>query len=111
MWITIASAALFFLIVGGLILAAVVTIGSSSSGVAINDWDETVVKKGGKDRILMLDVDGMIMSGIAGTALGPAGTSSDEISIKLDQAMRDKSLKGIVVRVNSPGGDVVASDE
>lgn len=109
-WITVICGFLFVLLVGGLVVAAVM-IGSSPSGVTVNDWDETIVKKAGKDRILMLNVDGMIMPGIAGTALGPAGTSSDEIRVKLDQAMRDKSLKGIVVRVNSPGGDVVASDE
>lgn len=110
-WITVACGFLFVLLVGGVIVGAVM-IGASSSGMAANnDWEETIVKKGGSDRILMLNVDGMIMSGMEGAALGPVGTSSDEIREKLNQAMQDDSLRGIVVRVNSPGGDVVASDE
>lgn len=109
-WITVASAFLFLVLVGVLIFA-VMNVGSSSGSSALNAWEEYIVKEGGKDRILLLNVNGMIMPGVAGTALGPAGTSSDEIRAKLDQAMKDKTLKGIVVHVNSPGGDVVASDE
>ncbi len=109
-WLTVASAVVLVLLIGGAIVA-VMNVSSTSGGGVATRWEEHVVKEGGTDRILLLNVDGMIMSSITGTTLGAAGTSSDEMRAKLDQAMKDKTLKGIVVHVNSPGGDVVASDE
>lgn len=110
-WITIVSGFLFLLLVGGLIVAFVSAVGEAGGSGVILDWDEEIVKEGGHDRILLLHVDGVIMPGIDGTAFGSGGTSSDEMQAQLDQAMEDDTLKGIIVRVNSPGGDVVASDE
>lgn len=110
-WITVACGVLFIALVGGMILMVANLSSSGAGGTASYDWQANVVRKGGKDRILQLNVNGVIMSGVTGGALGPAATSSDEIRNKLDQAMRDDTVKGIVVRVDSPGGDVVASDE
>lgn len=110
-WITVVSGFLFLLLVGGLIIAFVSAVEEAGGSGVMRDWDEEIVKEGGHDRILLLHVDGVIMPGIADTAFGAAGTSSDEMLAQLDQAMEDDTLKGIIVRVNSPGGDVVASDE
>ncbi len=52
---------------------------------------------------------------VEGTIAEQAGFSSSFSSksfIKqLDQAQKDPDVKAVVIRVNSPGGEVVASDE
>ena len=44
---------------------------------------------------------------------GPGGEEGmvEEIKDQLDQAVDDKRVKAIILRINSPGGEVVASDE
>jgi len=53
---------------------------------------------------------------LAGVIGGADGMTSDEgivatVKNQLDQAVEDKRVKAIVLRINSPGGEVVASDE
>ena len=40
-----------------------------------------------------------------------SGIASDDLSAAIDQATRDKNIKAIVLRVDSPGGSVTASDQ
>ena len=40
-----------------------------------------------------------------------AGIASDDLSAAIAQAARDKNIKAIVLRVDSPGGSVTASDQ
>jgi protease-4 len=64
-----------------------------------------------QERIVRIDVDGIISSG--GLAEGLFGESQpmvDNIKQALDQAVKDKRVKAIVISVNSPGGEVTASD-
>jgi len=59
-----------------------------------------------KNKIAVINVEGAIMTGEA--TYGVAG--SDTIVDNIQSATQDKSVKALVLRVNSPGGDVWASE-
>jgi protease-4 len=64
------------------------------------------------DRIAVLVGEGEIVGGEADNALGGQGVISSGAFAKIVQQVRnDRSIKGVILRVNSPGGDAVASDE
>lgn len=67
---------------------------------------------GGKDRVALLRIEGVITSGeAAGSFFGATGAHSDSIISALREAIEDDSIKALVVRVNSPGGSAAASEE
>ena len=59
-----------------------------------------------KNKIAVINIEGAIMTGEA--AFGVAG--SDTIVENIQSATINKSVKALVLRVNSPGGDVWASE-
>ncbi len=72
---------------------------------------EKVVSGAGRDKILLLDVSGMIMETPPRRLLCIPGTGLPAlIKEELDKAAKDKHIKAIVVRLNTPGGTVSASD-
>ena len=67
---------------------------------------EDEVKNTSKNKIAVINVEGTIMTGEV--TYGVAG--SDTIVDNIQSATQDKSVKALVLRVNSPGGDVWASE-
>ena len=63
-------------------------------------------------RIAHIDLEGVIASADAADLLfGSSGESMvDRIKEELEDALADESVKAIVLRINSPGGEVTASD-
>jgi protease IV len=60
------------------------------------------------NKILVINVTGIIM----GESLGGGSASlPDMIQAQLKRAARDKEVKAVVLKVDSPGGEVLASDE
>ncbi len=74
--------------------------------------EERVISGRGKAKILMIDVTGVIGSEPREGALGLSRQESTlaRIQAELDQADEDEQIKAVVLRVNSPGGTVTASD-
>lgn len=66
--------------------------------------------EGAKDKIVRIDLEGVIASGAAGGVLAEVGMNVESVKRALEQAVADKNVKGIVLMVNSPGGEVTASD-
>ena len=60
------------------------------------------------DKIVEIDLNGVI--GFDGDDSGNGAGMVADIKNQLDQAVADKHVKAIVLRVNSPGGEVTASD-
>ena len=62
------------------------------------------------DKIVILDVDGLLVNkqkrGLVRSGENPVSLFIE----KLDKAARDESVKAVVLRINSPGGTVAASD-
>jgi protease-4 len=63
--------------------------------------------------IALVEAAGEIRDGTAkNSLLNPAsGIASDDLSMAIAQAARDKNIKAIILRVDSPGGSVTASDQ
>lgn len=65
---------------------------------------------GVRDKILLLDISGTIGSN-AGTLLGGGdGCTPDYVKAALNKAEKDRAIRGVVLRIDSPGGTVSASD-
>jgi protease-4 len=71
--------------------------------------DEAVLEDNdARSKIAIVEVNGIITS----TALDQEGTSMvDIIKAQLDRAQNDAQVKAVILKVDSPGGEVLASDE
>ncbi|MGV0038425.1 signal peptide peptidase SppA [Mycobacterium colombiense] len=66
-----------------------------------------------KPKVAVVNIDGTIVDGRGGPQFLPFGSStvgSDTIAPALREAAADESVSAIVLRVNSPGGSVTASE-
>ncbi len=62
-----------------------------------------------RKRVALVDVDGFIASSAPGF-LARSVTTVADVRERLDRAARDGRVRAVVLRVNSPGGEVSASD-
>jgi len=73
---------------------------------------ETTVSGTGKDKILIIDISGIISEeekrGFANLSGEPNMVA--RVKEELKTASRDKHMKAVILRINSPGGTVTASD-
>lgn len=97
--------------------AAVLGMGVDSAAIGYVEpkkrFNESLLVSGAKDtkeKIVRIDLEGIIASGPAGDIFSDGGMNVEAIQRALEQAVEDKSVKAIVLRVNSPGGEVTASD-
>lgn len=63
--------------------------------------DEVLYGTNAKQRILVLNVDGVIAN----------DDSNDYLAEKLDEVLDDDTIKGVILHINSPGGSVYASEK
>jgi protease-4 len=75
---------------------------------------ETVITKADsclcRDKIALIDVSGLIMNARTSSWLSSGDNPVSTFREKLDEARHDKRVKAVVLRINSPGGGVTASD-
>jgi len=84
--------------------------GLASTGVSQNQQHISGPTSG--PAVAVIDIDGEIVSGSSGTiGLGSSYAVSGDIIPLVQQAASDSEVKAILLRVDSPGGSVVASDE
>ena len=111
-WIALAAAAVLLLVSS---LFTTITqdfavdefVGMDEPGVA-----EEVVEPGtDPGKIAVIHIDGVMQDTGEDDLLGTVGYNHQEILNQLDQAAQDGEVEGVVLRVNSPGGGVVESDE
>jgi len=85
-----------------------------SVGEEVQPFTEQVIGGEGSDKILLLDISGFISSSNEGSSF--FGTKKkpgllSQVREQLDRARSDRAVKGLLLRINSPGGGVTASDE
>ena len=61
---------------------------------------------GGKENVAVLFADGEIVDGFSYSEV-----AADRFVAEIDKIRKDKTVKSVVLRVNSPGGSVVASEK
>jgi protease IV len=71
---------------------------------------EVLIQRGGRavtDKVVLITMRGLISSSIPGSV---SDSMVDDMRIALEQARDDDRVKAIVVEIDSPGGEVTASD-
>jgi protease-4 len=78
----------------------------------VQPLEEQAIAGQGKDKIVLIDITGIITSEESGSVLGVKKEPGMIALVReqLDKARLDKNVKAVVVRINSPGGGVTASD-
>jgi len=72
---------------------------------------EKVISGYGRDKVLLVDISGVIMETRHRSLLGlGAVTTPGYVKEVLDKAAKDKRIKALVLKINSPGGTVSAAD-
>lgn len=98
--------ALVALVIVGFFIAVVASIESGSVGTKSAEVRSTLIQSGGADCIAHIDLEGVISA--SGSRAGESMV--DDFSNLIEAAVEDESVKAIVIRINSPGGEVTASD-
>lgn len=91
-----------------LVSLALIAVILASAAVILNGFG---IKEnlGNSQKVAVIYVQGTMLSGSVPAGLGYA--TSEEISANIRSALADKSIKAIVLRVNSPGGSPAAAQE
>ena len=98
------------------LLIALVCAGCTCFSIPLVDrarsLDETVVAGKGKDKIVLIDISGVLSSkekkGLL--ALQQEASIVARVREELQKAAQDKRVKGLILRINTPGGTVTSSD-
>jgi protease IV len=102
-WVALAAAAVLFL---GMVYA-VARFGGAGTVGGPGPYEEVLLQGEGLDKIAVIDVEGQIVENGDPTTQAVA----QELVAQLRQAGEDPFVRAVILRVNSPGGSVVASDE
>src|SRR5438034_8530880 len=96
------------------VFLAIAVLGRVGTGVVreepLTKFREIVVQRGGRgvsDRIAVIVMRGLISSSVPGAA---SDNMVDDLRTALQQARDDDRVKGVVLEVDSPGGEVTAAD-
>ncbi len=109
---------IIIVMIGVVMVGAVATVKSTITeiGGEVNmnssKYQETFVSgsSSSNNKIALVEVKGII-TGQASGGFNSAGAVSSVINRKLRHILKDKSYKAVIVRIDSPGGEVTASDE
>ncbi len=108
--------ALSFLVIFGLAAGGLAGVETEAGFIRpktkFSETMESKGKAGNDQRIVRIDLEGIITSSPMGGGFMSSGLGVDVDSTKaaLEQAVKDERVKAIVLYINSPGGEVTASD-
>lgn len=103
------------------LLVALALVGCSAPGgilltpvPADKRLEETVLRSDSgwnvRDKIVIVDAEGLLANAETGAMFGAKENPVSLFAEKLDKARRDRDVRALIVRINSPGGTVSASD-
>lgn len=69
-----------------------------------------LVKSLEKEKILLLDISGMIGTSLKTGVFDREGDMMSQVYLRLKRASDDPKVKGVILRLDTPGGEVTASD-
>jgi len=98
------------LAVGAVILVPVIACGAFGFALALGTTQQGTGSVALGPSVGLIRVEGPITSSGSSGSFGALATS-DSVIDQLHQAAQDPNIMAIVLRINSPGGEVVASDE
>ena len=105
----IVSLLMFAVLLGGCSLPSFLITPVSNSP----ELEESTVQSGSRNtKIAIIEVEGLLTNTRVGTG-GLLGADENKVSLfkqQLDAAAKDSRVKAVILRINSPGGTVAASD-
>ena len=69
-----------------------------------------LVKSHRNEKILLLDISGMIGASVRPGVFDREGDMMSQVYHRLKKASEDNAVKGVILRLDTPGGEVTASD-
>jgi protease-4 len=75
-----------------------------------NPLQEFTLEGKGKEKILIIPVNGMISDAPKQDFLGTKPSLVEQVVVQLNKAQGDPQIKAVLLKVNSPGGTITASD-
>lgn len=76
----------------------------------LNEIEVDRDKSAGDSKVAIIDVRGLISDRAEGLLFGKGVSPVDDLTARLKKAAQDPSTKAVILRINSPGGTVTASD-
>ncbi|MGC9324215.1 MAG: signal peptide peptidase SppA [Desulfomonilia bacterium] len=73
-------------------------------------FEERVITEGGDEKILVLEILGPITTTAMRDTILPRQGTLERIDAILEKVKKDKDIKGLILRIDSPGGGYTASD-
>lgn len=95
------------------VMLAMASMASFAQTVGIGDgYREKFVtgKEDSANKIVMIPVEGLISSREGFSLLGPMENVTQKVKGDLDRAGKDPNVKGIILSIDSPGGEMTACD-
>ncbi|HUN56466.1 MAG TPA: signal peptide peptidase SppA [Smithella sp.] len=71
---------------------------------------EYTLEGAGNEKVLLIPVYGMISDSPKKEFIASSPSVVEQVVLQLDKAYKDKQIKAIVFKINSPGGTITASD-
>lgn len=100
-----------WILIGVVVVLAIPAVACGAFGLAVAAASHQPASTSGfGPAVGVIDVEGQIYAGEAG-GLGGTMAGSDTIIDLIDRAEDDPNIQAVVLRIDSPGGGVVASDE
>lgn len=75
-----------------------------------NPLQEYTLEGGGKDKILVIPVNGMISDSPQQELFGSKPSLVEQVVVQLNKAKNDSQIKAVLLKINSSGGTITASD-
>jgi protease-4 len=69
-----------------------------------------LVKSKAREKILILDISGIITSSLNPGIFSKEGDILSQVYYRLEKAAEDKRIKAVILRLDTPGGEVTTSD-
>lgn len=96
-----------------MLLAVMMGVGDGRPGVSRSTGriSEIVVQPSGSYKIAMFEISGVILDTDGGGLFAAGGVNPvDFVRRAVERVDQDRAVKGVLMRVNSPGGGITASD-
>ncbi len=111
-WISIFLGFLLLVSAGLNLILFVVVIGTAGDMGARQDrFKESTIRGEGENKIAVISVNGVISGQSSQSLFGSNLSTVERVKKQLERAEEDDKVKGIILKVNSPGGGVTASDK
>lgn len=92
------------------LMGAAASTDTTTGPLPPSSWQEQIIRGSGSEHIVVIEVSGII-GAPDDTSLLAATLSHSQLLSQIRQAANDPKIKAVVLRIESPGGGVVASSE